>query len=100
GFVPRLRPSAVLIAAILGMGVLGAALGPAAFAQGSQIQRLTPPPGQQQQQPQSADPMVNAASTSRLAYVQTGIAEIDQTSRAGLAGLGQVLARRTAVDMG
>ena len=42
--------------------------------------------------------MVNAASTTRLAYVQTGIAEVDQTSRAGLAGLGQVLARRTAVE--
>jgi hypothetical protein len=93
GFVPRLRPSVVVLGALL--------FGQSALAQAPQIQRLTPaPPGQQQQQQQSADPMVNAASTTRLAYVQTGIAEIDQTSRAGLTGLGQVLARRTAVDMG
>jgi hypothetical protein len=96
GFVPRLRTSMVLLGAVLAGAPV---LAQPALAQAPQIQRFGPGP-QQQRQPQSTDPMVNAASTTRLAYVQTGIAEVDQTSRAGLAGLGQVLARRTAVDMG
>jgi Domain of unknown function (DUF4159)/Aerotolerance regulator N-terminal len=43
---------------------------------------------------------VLATMTTRFAYVATGIAEIDETSRAGMAGLGTVLTRRTAVDPG
>jgi Domain of unknown function (DUF4159)/Aerotolerance regulator N-terminal len=41
-----------------------------------------------------------ATLTTRFAFVTTGIAEIDDTSRAGMAGLGAVLTRRTAVDPG
>jgi hypothetical protein len=35
---------------------------------------------------------------TRFAYVLSGNAEVDEVSRAGLAGLGVILARRTAVD--
>jgi hypothetical protein len=43
---------------------------------------------------------VLATMTTRFGYVPTGIAEIDETSRLGMAGLGSVLTRRTAVDPG
>jgi hypothetical protein len=43
---------------------------------------------------------VLATMTTRFAYVLTGNAEVDETSRAGMAGLGSVLTRRTAVDPG
>ncbi len=35
---------------------------------------------------------------TRFGYVKTGIADIDEVSRAGLAGLSQVMARRTTVE--
>lgn len=41
-----------------------------------------------------------ATLTTRFAYVASGIAEIDEVSRAGMTGLGTVLTRRTAVDPG
>ncbi len=37
---------------------------------------------------------------TRLAYVLTGDAAVDETSRAGLAGLNLILQRRTAVELG
>ncbi len=50
----------------------------------------------------TAPPDVTAEAAMRtwLAYVQTGNAALDDTSRAGLEGLAQVLSRRTAVDVG
>ncbi len=48
-----------------------------------------------------ADGSAEAASlTTRLAYIQTGDPEIDAVSRAGLAGLGTIVNRRTAVELG
>ncbi|MBV9858538.1 MAG: DUF4159 domain-containing protein [Alphaproteobacteria bacterium] len=44
------------------------------------------------------DFVVRATSELRLAYVQTGAADVDAVSRAGLIGLTQVLNRRTAVE--
>jgi hypothetical protein len=41
---------------------------------------------------------VRATSELHLAYVHTGIADIDEESRAGLAGLSEILNRRTAVE--
>ncbi len=38
--------------------------------------------------------------TTRLAYVLTGDPEIDAVSRAGLAGLGAIVNRRTAIELG
>ncbi|HVJ53932.1 MAG TPA: DUF4159 domain-containing protein [Aliidongia sp.] len=43
---------------------------------------------------------IEATRDLRLAYVRTGDAEADSVSRAGLQGLGTVLARRTAVETG
>ncbi len=39
-------------------------------------------------------------SVTRLAYVRTGLPEVDRLSAAGLEGLGLVLARRTSVEPG
>jgi hypothetical protein len=39
-----------------------------------------------------------ATSEMHLAYVRTGVAAVDDVSRAGLVGLGNVLSRRTAVE--
>src|SRR5713101_777103 len=41
---------------------------------------------------------VEATSELHLAYVHTGIAEIDEESRAGLAGLTDILGHRTAIE--
>jgi hypothetical protein len=43
---------------------------------------------------------IGATSETRLAYVLTGLEDVDETSRAGLDGLSQVLNRRTAVEAG
>ena len=43
---------------------------------------------------------IKATSSFHLAYVRTGIADVDAESRAGLAGLADILNRRTAVDAG
>jgi hypothetical protein len=42
---------------------------------------------------------IKAASEFHLAYIRTGIADIDAEVRAGLAGLSDVLNRRTAVEV-
>ena len=42
----------------------------------------------------------NPALVTRLAYVITGDSQVDETSRAGLAGLTQVLSQRTALSPG
>jgi hypothetical protein len=44
------------------------------------------------------DFVVRATSELRLAYVQTGVEEVDAKSRDGLIGLGRILNRRTAVE--
>ncbi|WP_163583605.1 DUF4159 domain-containing protein, partial [Klebsiella pneumoniae] len=41
-----------------------------------------------------------SALVTRLAYIVTGDAAIDEASRAGLAGLTQMLATRTALEPG
>ena len=43
---------------------------------------------------------VDAANETRLAYVVTGLTEVDEVSRAGLDGLSLVLNRRTAIEAG
>ena len=68
------------------------------------------PAGAQTQRGPAAPPTGNAGTddaaalfatlTTRFAYVRTGVSEIDDVSRLGLTGLGNVLSRRTAVDPG
>ena len=43
---------------------------------------------------------MEAALKTRLAYVQTGDAAVDETSREGLKGLSRALANRTSLDPG
>jgi len=55
------------------------------------------------QDPANTDPdsfAITATSQTHLAYVKTGIPELDATSRAGLTGLTLVLNDRTAVEAG
>lgn len=41
---------------------------------------------------------LKATLDTRLAYIETGVAEVDRVTRQGLAGLSDVLARRSAVE--
>ncbi|HZS82135.1 MAG TPA: DUF4159 domain-containing protein [Stellaceae bacterium] len=41
---------------------------------------------------------LKASSEMHLAYIRTGVAAVDDESRAGMIGLGNVLSRRTSVD--
>ena len=50
--------------------------------------------------PADDEPVIAATAETRLAYVLTGLNEIDEISRAGLDGLSLVLNRRTAVEAG
>jgi hypothetical protein len=59
----------------------------------------------QQRAPQNAPRREDEAGmiatlSTHLAYVRSGIAEVDEVTRAGLVGLGAVLSRRTAIDPG
>ncbi|HEY8384137.1 MAG TPA: DUF4159 domain-containing protein [Microvirga sp.] len=57
----------------------------------SHAQTPPPPPGRES---------VDAALATRLAFVITGDAQVDATSKAGLTGLTQILASRTALEPG
>ncbi len=59
---------------------------------------VVPPPAAAQSQ--SDDELLAAALTTRLAYVLTGDSLVDETSRAGLAGLTSYLTQRTALEPG
>ena len=71
GLLPRLGAAAI---------VLGVALAPEARAAGDD------------------DLAVKAANQFHLAYIRTGIFDVDEEARAGLVGLANVLNRRTAVE--
>ena len=43
---------------------------------------------------------LEATSSTRLAYIVTGVSEVDATSRAGLSGLSNIVRRRTAAELG
>lgn len=50
--------------------------------------------------PQSSDEFVQQATAEmHLAYIKTGVPSVDAVSRSGLVGLGNVLNRRTAVEV-
>jgi hypothetical protein len=56
--------------------------------------------GGQPHQPDAEQFALDASLKTRLAYVVTGDAAIDEVSKAGLAGLSRVLTNRTAVEPG
>jgi hypothetical protein len=57
-------------------------------------------PSQTQDKPQIPREQIQAAATTRLAYVITGDRRVDDASRAGLEGLTQALTTRTALEPG
>lgn len=88
----RAAAAALLVGASLGIAAL---LPPPALAQEA-------PAGPRAAAPRPQTPVspkeMDAALSTRFAYVVTGDAGVDETSRAGLAGLGSFLAARTALD--
>ncbi|MBB4039045.1 hypothetical protein GGR34_000680 [Microvirga flocculans] len=61
---------------------------------------LAPMPDAQAQERRMTMESANPALVTRLAYVITGDAQVDETSKAGLSGLTQVLSQRTALSPG
>lgn len=59
---------------------------------------VAPQPSHAQQLPEQD--ILAATETTHLAFVRTGVPQVDATSRAGLYGLTQTLLRRTSVDVG
>lgn len=51
-------------------------------------------------QPISDDDIIAAMQTTHLAYVRTGVPDVDATSKAGLNGLTTILLERTSTDVG
>ncbi len=82
----RIRRPAAAAALLLGLVLAGAGLpGPASAQTGPDA---------------PARASAESALATRLAYVVTGDAQVDATSRAGLLGLTQALSARTALDAG
>ncbi|TXN33490.1 DUF4159 domain-containing protein, partial [Methylobacterium sp. WL93] len=84
GLVGRLRGRAAMLAmaGVLMLGGLGA------------------PPARAEEPPANRPNGIESALVTRLAYVVTGDAAVDEASRAGLTGLTQMLASRTALEPG
>ncbi|MBM3623094.1 MAG: DUF4159 domain-containing protein [Alphaproteobacteria bacterium] len=61
--------------------------------------RSAPPPRSATVDP-ADEPLLRATLETRLAYIVTGNAEVDNISRAGLEGLGEILRARTSVEPG
>jgi hypothetical protein len=59
---------------------------------------MNPQPSEAQQIPEQD--ILAATETTHLAFVRTGVPQVDATSKAGLYGLTQTLLRRTSVDVG
>ena len=78
----RSRPAMLAMAGVLLLGGLGA------------------PPARAEEPPANRPNGIESALVTRLAYVVTGDAAIDEASRAGLTGLTQMLAARTALEPG
>ncbi|HEX9461346.1 MAG TPA: DUF4159 domain-containing protein [Alphaproteobacteria bacterium] len=83
-------------AALIALAVLASHT---ALAQGTRPAPQAPAAARPADRP-TDDGTLSSALTTRLGYVRSGSAEIDEVSRAGLIGLGAVLSRRTAIDPG
>lgn len=92
----RTAPAALLIGALFGaLAWYNPAHAQQQPAPPQQTQRQVPPLSQQQQ-----DFAMKATLQTRLAYVVTGDAAVDEISKAGLQGLTLFLAQRTALEAG
>lgn len=79
----RAAPAALLLPALLGLALV-----------------VAPVPAQAQEPPANRPNGIESALATRLAFVVTGDAAVDAASRAGLSGLSQMLAARTALEPG
>ena len=69
-----------------------------AVAAGLVVCTLPLAPMQAEAQESDIDAILNGTNNTVLAYVETGDARLDETSRAGLSGLSRVLSLRTAIE--
>jgi hypothetical protein len=90
--IPRRRAAAVLL---LAAGLAAALATTPAFAQSG-----APRAAQSAEQAAGEDAAIKSTGQTRLAYVVTGDGEVDNLSKAGLAGLTLFLAQRTALEAG
>ncbi len=97
GALARLRTRGAAAAAMV---LLGFALAFSANAPQAVAQQPASPAPRQDRMPSFRADDIEAALTTRLAYVITGDREIDEISRQGLQGLTRALATRTALDPG
>jgi hypothetical protein len=97
GMMMRRNARAASLAGLAVLGGLALALATSMPA-GAQATRQAQP--QSQPGAGSQDFALQAALLTRLAYVMTGDASVDEVSRQGLLGLSRVLAARTAVEPG
>ena len=96
---------ALAVAALAGLFTRGLASRAAALALALCAGLATPPDVQAQPapQPERAGPTrqdIEASLSTRLAYIRTGNAQVDETSRLGLEQLTRALATRTAFEPG
>ena len=114
GQMLRKRPQRAAAALVLALALAALTFGPQASAQNAaqetaqetaQAQQPRRPPAQRAapapaDAPSDPDFAMKATVETRLAYVTTGDAEVDGTSKSGLQGLTMFLAQRTALEAG
>ncbi|MBN8534112.1 MAG: DUF4159 domain-containing protein [Rhizobiales bacterium] len=88
----RLRPVAAVIAGALALAMI-------ATPQSVEAQGTSPAPAQAAPLPNPTPDEIRSSLRPRIAYVVTGNAGVDEASRQGLIGLGQVLQQRTAISL-
>lgn len=104
GRLPLMRGRALASAGLLVIVVAPALIPPEASAQQYQLRPdpyrygVSPGYGTEVQTSGEIDKAMEAALEMRLAYIETGDAAVDRTTRAGLRGLSLVLFRRTSVE--
>lgn len=99
GWLGRLgsRPAILLCCLLLGAGILAAN---SVHAQDFRMPGFRNQDLRALERPANRNPAFESALVTRLAYVVSGDAGVDEASRAGLSGLTQVLASRTALEPG
>lgn len=108
----EIRPALITLAVLLALAdavivlVLSGAFGGATRTRmasimvvGLAVTLLAPTPSQAQEQSDIAR-LIASANVTRIAYVVTGDAQLDQRSREGLDGLSRILTQRTAFEPG
>jgi hypothetical protein len=97
GGLHRLSPRRRAVAGALVLGMIGAGL---LFSPDASAQTRPAPNAAAKPNPTADDFAVKATLDTRLAYIVTGNAEVDNISKVGLQGLTLFLAQRTALEAG